>query len=104
MILLFFVLTLTTAIHFELSRITRITSNGFVALTYFVGSIFFVFWSEPYILPNGFYTIAWIQALSFLINSIVGSKKAMIWNKFECVATLGTLLLIVLYAINYFTK
>jgi hypothetical protein len=102
MILLFFVLTLTTAFHFELSRITPITSNGFVALTYLAGSIFFLFWSEPYIMPNGFYILAWIQGISFLVNSIGGSKKSMTWNKCECVITLGILSLIAYHAIKYF--
>lgn len=104
MIPLLFVLTLTTAFHFELSRITPITSNGFVSFTYLFGSIFFLFWSEPYIMPNGFYILAWIQGISFLMNWLLTPSLGRIWNHGECVITLGVLSLMTFHAIKYFIK
>ena len=102
MILLFFIITLATAIHYELSRVTTININLLAAITYLVGSIFFLFWSEPYIMPNGFFIIAIIQGISFLVNSVVTPTVAKEWNNIECGVTLGVLILIVLYAIRYF--
>lgn len=102
MILLFFIITLATAIHYELSRFTPITSNVYVAFTYFVGSIFFMIWTEPYIMPNTFYILAFIQVVSFLVNSINQGSFAYKWNKVESKVTLSILVLAVLYTIKYF--
>jgi hypothetical protein len=104
MILLFFVLTLATAIHFEISRIYPIYIGALPIFTYFFGSIFFLFWNEPYIKPNGFIILAFIQLISYIINITLNPTYKKVWNRFEALATIGVILSIVIYAINYFTK
>jgi len=104
--LILFVFTLATAFHYELSRIFphHINKNLIVATAYLVGSIFFLFWSEPYIMPNIFFALFVVQMLSFLVNSIVKPTQSFIdkWNIVESKVTLSILVVTAVYAIKYF--
>lgn len=69
-------------------------------------------WSEPYIMPwskthatyNVFHVLAFVQLVSFLVNSVNQGVFAYKWNKVESTVTLSILVVAAIYAINYFAK